>query len=218
MRVGVVVPTIRGRERSLERTLAAYRETLAAVDVELVLRIARNFRFWPSACNAATPLLLEAGCDVVHYGADDLVPLEGWLEPCLPLLEAGELPAPRVWDFQAPPPPRPDGAPSQALDGASGQLCRFTRVPILTAAMARRVGPWPEIAYYADCWLSDRARLLGWSTRVCAGYDFVHFWHPHGRLEQDGELGEAASAVWQMLSGRSPSELAVAAELDALRR
>lgn len=191
MKVGVVVPTISGREESLTRTLDAYRSTLAGVDY--VLTVPRNKRFWPVACNEGAELLLRDGCDVLHYGADDVVPRHGWLQAALPVLEAGELPAPRVWDHFW-----HDGpAHSQQIDGPVGALCYFSRVPILTADMAQRIGPWPEIAYFADCWLSDAARSFGWQTRVTAGYDFVHHWHQHGRLDGDPQLMEEARLGWQ---------------------
>lgn len=189
MKVGVVVPTIEGRDESLQRTLDAYRATLGGVDYELV--VLRNRRYWPVACNEATGMLLGA-VDVIHYGADDLVPLHGWLEAALPLLEAGELPAPQVWDyFHTEGPPQ-----SETIDGPPGSLCRFTRVPILTAEQAVAIGPWPEIAYFADCWVSDKARTLGYETRVAGGYSFVHHWHTVGRLDGDPVLMEEARRAW----------------------
>ena len=190
VRVGVVVPTIRGREASLRRTLDAYRETLAGVDYELL--VLHDRRFWPVACNEGTRAL-AASVDVIHYGADDLVPEPGWLGAALPVLEAGELPAPRVWDFYR----TEAGAQSQLIDGPVGALCNFTRVPILTSRMAEAIGPWPEIAYFADCWLSDAARARGWPTRVTEGYDFVHHWSQVGRLDGDPMLMEEARLGWQ---------------------
>ena len=185
----MVVPTISGREESLARTLDAYRATLAGVDYELL--VIRNRRFWPVACNEATELL-GSYVDVIHYGADDLVPRHGWLEAALPVLEEGELPAPRVWDYFW-----HDGpAHSQTIDGPVGAECRFTRVPILTAEQAAAIGPWPEIAYFSDCWLSDAARARGWPTRVTEGYDFVHHWSTIGRLDGDPELMEEARRGW----------------------
>jgi hypothetical protein len=200
LKVGVVVPTISGREESLQRTLDAYRATLAGVDY--VLTVPRNLPNWPTACNEGAQLLAADACDVLHYGADDLVPRHGWLEAALPVLDAGELPAPRVWNHHW-----NDGpAHSQVIDGPNGALCHFTRVPILTAAMAQAIGPWPEIAYFADCWLSDAARAYGgWETRVAEGYDFVHHWHQHGRLDGDPAVMERARIHWQEALNELPA-------------
>jgi hypothetical protein len=190
VKVGVVIPTIEGRERWLHQTLNAYHDTLAGQDYVLALYYGR--RFWPVACNEGTADLMSC-CDVIHYGADDLVPRHGWLKAALPVLEAGELPAPRVWDFFW----NEGEAHSQQIDGPVGAECRFTRVPILTAEMAATIGPWPEIAYFADCWLSDAARARGgWTTRVTGGYDFVHHWANVGRLDGDPELMEEARQGW----------------------
>ncbi len=190
LKLGVVVPTIRGREESLARTLAAYEATLAGADYELLT--VHDRPFWPVACNEGTAALLDR-CDLIHYGADDLVPLDGWLEAALPVLADGELPAPQVWDFFW-----NDGpAHSQTIDGPVGGECRFTRVPILTQAMAEAIGPWPEIAYFADCWVSDKARVLGWPTRVTEGYSFVHHWSQIGRLDGDARLMEEARRGWE---------------------
>ena len=200
MRVGVVVPTISGREESLQRTLDAYRETLAGLDY--VLAIVRDKPNWPTACNLGADRLAPDAVDVVHFGADDLVPRPGWLQAALPVLAEGELPAPRVWDYFW-----NDGpAHSQQIDGPVGALCHFTRVPILTWPMLQTIGPWPEIAYFADCWLSDAARAFGgWQTRVTEGYDFVHHWHQHGRLDGDPELMEEARLAWQRALDELPA-------------
>lgn len=183
VRLGIVIPTIAGREESLGRTISAY---MASSGDGAVLEVIKNQPSWPAACNVGRRAL-AGRADILHFGADDLVPQPGWLEPCLPVLEAGELPAPRVWNHER------EGIPwSEPLDGEPGSLTDFTRVPILTAAMAEQIGDWPEIVYYADCWVSAKARSLGWPTRVVAGYDFVHHWHPVGRLDGDVAALEAA--------------------------
>ena len=45
--------------------------------------------------------------------------------------------------------------------------------------------------YYADNWVSDRGRVLGYETRVTAGYAFVHHWHPVGRLDKGDWQGRS---------------------------
>ena len=181
MKLGVVVPTITGREESLERTLDAYSDTLRGQEWSLVTP--KDHPNWPAACNIGVQELTD--CDVIHYGADDLVPVGDWLAPCLPVLDVGELPAARVWNFEKPLGSRE--APTQEIDGPDGAVTRFTRVPILTRRMVEALGPWPEIVYYADVWVSVKAEWLGMITRVTRGYDFVHHWHQHGRLADEGE-------------------------------
>ena len=96
-------------------------------------------------------------------------------------LAAGYIPAPRLWDFTYDPAATPVNA---RADGPPGAITAFSRVPSMTREMAEAVGPWPIMDYYSDNWVSDKARVLGWETRVADGYRFVHHWHPVGRLDK----------------------------------
>lgn len=181
MKLSIVIPTITGREESLARMVAAYRER-TPVEIEVITP--KDYPCWPAGCNAGFP---ETTGDVIHYGADDLEPCPGWFDSVMAVFAAGELPAPQLWNFEKGP-----GEPvNRAADGPPGVITAFTRVPTLTRAMAEAIGPWPIIDYYADNWVSDKARVLGWETRVVEGYDFVHHWHPVGRLDHGDWVGRS---------------------------
>ena len=173
MKLSIVIPTISGREESLARMIEAYRERTPG-EPEIVTP--KDYPCWPAACNAG---YLDTTGDVIHYGADDLEPCDGWAEPMFATLAAGEIPAPQLWNFV-----RTDIRPvNEIADGPPGALTGFTRVPSLTRAMAEAIGPWPIMDYYADNWVSDKGRAVGYQTRVVDGYAFVHHWHPKGRLD-----------------------------------
>ena len=181
MRISVIMPTISGREDSLARMVAAYRER-TPYDLEIINP--KDHPSWPVACNAGQ--LLATG-DILHFGSDDLEPLEGWAEPMLACLADGYLPAPQLWDFAW-----SEAMPvNQSDDGRPGNFTAFTRVPALTRAMAEAIGPWPVMDYYADNWVSDKARSLGWETRVTEGYRFVHHWNQVGRLDKGDWQGRS---------------------------
>ena len=183
MRLSVVVPTISGREDSLARTLAAYEDTLYGCSNEII--IIQDAPTWPEACNMGYE---KAKADVVHFGADDLEPLPGWWKPALKhLKETDELPAAAVYN--------PDGVLSNEIDGANGDLVHFTRVPILRRDQYERIGSWPEIVYYADIWLSEKARTLGMRTRILYEYAFLHHWSQVGRVDSKVNLDEAGFAL-----------------------
>ena len=173
--ISVVIPTISGREASFEMVCAAYRRT----DVELVS--VKDYPSWSAGCNAA---IGQTTGDVIHFGADDLEPVPGWDAAALECLSAGEIPAAQVWDHRL-------GGPcaNEAEDGPAGSLTAFSRVPSLTREMADRIGPWPTFHYYADNWIGDKARALGYPIRVTAGYSFIHHWHPVGRLDAGDWIG-----------------------------
>ena len=168
--ISVVLPTIEGREDTLARAIASYEDTLTAVPHEIL--IIQDAPTWPSACNLGFE---KAEGDVIHFSADDLEALPGWHTEVRGVLDADELPAPKVLNHS------PDGEWDNRVDGADGALTHFTRIPIMTRSQYERIGPWPEFQYVADVWVSERARRLGIQTRMVHSYAFVHHWEQVGR-------------------------------------
>lgn len=181
--ITVVIPTISGREESLARAVSSYEDM--GVDCEII--VVKDEPTWPTACNVG---YAKSTGDVIHFSADDLEAIPGWWErPYEWLQKYNELPAPRVYNFSA------DGDFDNASDGEDEQLTHFTRIPIMTRAQYETIGPWPEINYYADIWLSEKARTLGIRTRMIYGYDFVHHWSQIGRMETKERFDEAGWAL-----------------------
>jgi hypothetical protein len=178
--LSVIIPTISGREESLARAAASYRETLAGVESEIV--VVKDEPSWPRACNVGYQ---QARGDVIHWTADDLEALPGWYTDIPSALERDELPAPAVHDY------RPDGPMANAEDGDDGDLTWFTRIPICRRDQAERIGLWPEITYYADIWFSEKARTVGIETRLLHSYRFVHHWSGIGRVDSTENLEQA---------------------------
>jgi hypothetical protein len=177
--LAVVIPTISGREESLEDVLAAYDRTLAGTKYELV--VVRNESSWPRACNVGYE---RTSADVIHFGADDLEPLPGWWPPAKEALESkDELPAARVMTS--------DGRFENREDGLDKALVWFTRVPILRRDQYERIGTWPEITYYADVWLSERANAIKIPTRIYYDYAFLHRRSSIGRVDSAQNLLDA---------------------------
>ena len=107
----------------------------------------------------------------------------GWWNEALPWLdEHDELPAPKVFNYSA------DGEWDNAVDGPDGGTPHFTRIPLMTRSQWERIGPWPEIDYGADVWLSERGRTLGIETRMFHTYAFVHHWNQVGRIDTPERL------------------------------
>lgn len=185
--LSVVIPTITGREESLERAWVAYLET-GPEDMEAV--IVENFPNWPAACNEG---FRQARGDRLHFTADDLEPLPGWWQEALPWLdEHDELPAPKVFNFSA------DGLWDNRVDGPDGGIPHFTRIPLMTRSQYERIGPWPEIPYASDVWLSERARTLGIETRMFHSYAFVHHWSQVGRIDGQENLALSERVLNQL--------------------
>jgi hypothetical protein len=175
--LSVVIPSIDGREDSLARARDAYLRT-GPTEMEII--VVRNLANWPAACNEG---YRRAVGDRLHFTADDLEPIEGWWQEALPWLdEHDELPAPRVFNHS------PDGVWDNAIDGADGAIPHFTRIPLMTRDQYERIGPWPEIPYASDVWLSERGRTLGIETRMFHSYAFVHHWSQVGRIDSQENL------------------------------
>lgn len=171
-----MLPTISGREESLARAIASYADTLTGCSHEVI--IVKDEPTWPEACNAG---YYQSKGDVILFSADDLEALPGWWKkPLKHLSEHDELPAPRVYDFKGEFGGRQF---SNSLDGQDGDIPPFTRIPIMRRDQWERIGPWPAMIYYADIWLSEKARTLGIETRMVYGFDFFHHWSEIGRVD-----------------------------------
>lgn len=221
--VSVIIPTIQGREDHFARCYHAYAATLVGYSFELVWVVDwpnwpaacnEGFRRIREGEGATKP---DSPEHLIHYTADDLVPHPGWFEAaCLELCEgwakrptiSGEtfgtvqeetwdrqpfVPAPYLYDADLEAGLMTDRWISEVAEGDHGTLVAFSRIPTLTFAQAERVGPWPEIDYYADCWLGEI--MAAWSPPIRArksrDYAFTHHWAQVGRLDSPERMAEA---------------------------
>lgn len=185
--LSIILPTIEGREESLERCWFAYSAT-APEEIEII--VVWDKANWPTACNEG---FRRAEGDYLHFTADDLEPLAGWWQEALAWLDSyDELPAPKVMNYSA------DGVWDNAVDGPDKGVPHFTRIPIMTCSQYERIGPWPEIDYGADVWLSEKGRTLGIETRMIHSYAFVHHWEQAGRIDTPERLAESARQLQEL--------------------
>jgi hypothetical protein len=175
--VAVVVPTIDGRERWLERIRAAYWRTAPYAHVY----VEKGHRSCGEAWLAGTKKAEQDGFDYLHFGSDDLEPQEGWLKPAIEAVDAGFIPAPLV--FHA------DGTLDSAGLAGFGQyrgpcedwqLVEGTTVPFMTREMWERIGMIP-VHYCSDLYVSTVGRKHGWETAIRTGMRFTHHVAPEGR-------------------------------------
>lgn len=177
-RISVVMPTITGREEMRGWITPLYQARAPGFEIEMCQPL--DYPNWPSGINAARPT-----GDYRLYTADDLEPLEGWADAMVAALDRGIVPCPQVWNWKQEGPPV-----NLSADGPPGSIAVFSRIPALTREMAEAIGPWPEsLSYFGDNWCSDVARLRGWESVVVAGFDFIHHWHQHGRLDGGDWVG-----------------------------
>lgn len=183
MRIGIVIPTIPGREASLKRCLGSY----AATDVELRFHVFRNSPCSGTGWRKGTAeLVKEYGApDYLHLTNDDCEAAHpDWWRDAVEACDNGQIPAPVVRN--------PDGS----LQSAGGDMnsgghllstvqpdgteVGFTTVPFLSWEQWKRIGML-DVHYCSDVWVSERGRQLGFPTVLRHGYEIVHHMHSVGR-------------------------------------
>jgi hypothetical protein len=171
MRIGVVIPTVGGREAEYETCRTAYRQ-LSPASTHIIGQ--RGFGSCGAAWASGAEWCLRNGADAIHFTADDLIPHRGWYEEALGLLEMGIAPAPvlvetdgRVWNTHEP----------------AGSLVAFPRVPFVLREWWDAMPPMLHIHYQSDCWVGDRLAEQGIRMLVCDSYRFTHTWAQPSRKD-----------------------------------
>lgn len=189
-RIGVVFPTVAGREDSLERAIRATcrPEAERLDDVQFGLRVYADLTSCGAAWNLGVQELLNAGAEYLLLSADDLEPRDpAWYRPALTACLRGTLPAARLY-----------GADGTEQDtGPPGSPAVFPRVPFLPATLAAEIFPIPPLHYYSDVWIGQVAERHGWGCEYVNGFEFTHHWAQPGRRtdpEPDRRLHEQALA------------------------
>jgi hypothetical protein len=165
MKVDVVIPTVAGREEHLERCMTAYQRT-AFGRVRLI--VIRDMDTCGLAWNAGAK---HARSDYLHFTADDLQPLDGWLQAAMGCTAQHALPAAVVTDARG----SNCGEHWGALPPDRTEV-RVGTVPFMAASAWPAIGPSLDGHYFTDNWISHRARAAGWPTVACLGYRFRHHW------------------------------------------
>ena len=176
--LGIVIPTIAGRERSLTRCLDAYTATTRHFPGGTHLQVVSD----APTCGIAWDVGAGMLPPVTHiaFAADDLEPQLGWWQPLLEAVEMGLCPTAIVLNA--------DGSLQSA--GMSGGHFRqtmpddwatveHTLTPFLTWEMWEQVRPIPhDLHYCTDWWICAR---LGVPAVVRTRSRIVHHDHPVGR-------------------------------------
>jgi hypothetical protein len=174
--ISLVVPTIRGREDLLERTVAAFKAT-AESDLEII--VPREYKTCGEAWNVGAE---TATGDYLCLAADDMEPVEGWEAAAIKAADDDVYPAPWIL--------RVDGTTEccgtlgagllldeSARDGLP--VCN-SPVPFMRREEWPHLGPTIPAHCYSDDFLGYRARLAGLRVEVRREYKFIHL---------DGQVG-----------------------------
>jgi predicted O-methyltransferase YrrM len=176
--IDLIVPTIPGREESLDRCLRSFERLKGGLNRIVVPESKTCGEGWIEG-------LARSEAPYVALVADDLECVsDSWAEVCIDTADMDCIPCPRVW--------APDGSiESQGGDmNAPGHIIQrhqkdrtgvdFTTVPFLSQKLADEIGMIPT-QYACDVWVSYRGRQLGYDTMLRHGYDLVHYQEQVGR-------------------------------------
>ena len=179
MSISVVIPTIKGREKLAEQTVAAFRATLPGPDLQIVLvkermTIGRAWNDGVPACDG----------DYLMLAADDILPHPGWHEAAVAAAREDYYPAPRI--------DKADGSilATGSMGGgwiltgcADGAPVVSSQFPFMRREVWAEIGPSLEIHYFADDYLAARARSCGLIPIYREGYRLTHLEGITGRAE-----------------------------------
>ena len=177
--IDAIIPTIPGREDSLERLLSSLRAVTANPLTEIIVKDSETCGWgWRKGLESTRADYVLLACDDQEFIGD------AWDEAATAAVDQGFLPCPRVW------------MPNGGIASQGGDMRSFahiiqrpqkdwtpvdyTTIPFMSREQAERIGMLP-VHYCSDVWVSYRGRQLGYETCLRHGYDVVHYEHPVGR-------------------------------------
>lgn len=161
--ISVVIPTVEGREKSLDRCVKAYEKTYD--DIEILV--------YPNTGHPCGEAWIKGGQDAkgdyIHITSDDAVPHKGWAEAAMECVDRGDIPAATVW-----------GIPGGMFNTICHLLPRMADVPnVLMPFLSREqfeLGDWLlPIHYGTDDWVTYVARMRGMNVMRLDAYAFDHY-------------------------------------------
>src|SRR4030095_9075877 len=162
--ISIIIPTVKGREFSLDRCIKGYQETFD--DIEILV--------YPNDGNTCGTAWLkgaaEASGDYLHWTADDIVPHPGWAEAAMDCVDGGDIPAATVYGM-------PDGAVFNTICHLLPQMADVPNVlvPFLSREQFE-LGQWLlPIHYGTDDWVTYVARMRGLEVRRLDAFAFDHW-------------------------------------------
>lgn len=177
--IGVVIPTISGRELLLESTVEGYNNQDAETRVYVVSGAKTIGAGWQMGAEAA----IRDGVEFVHMSADDVIPSPGCMAAAVDCVtNAGVLPSPRLLNR--------DGSVLACGTLGAGQLLQDVPLgtpvassgfPFLPAELATAIMPLPAIHYYCDDFIGWMGRQYDWPTVAVPDYEFRHMEGSVGR-------------------------------------
>ena len=171
--IDLVIPTVSGREATLERCVESYLANTApdVLNVIIIRDEETCGKAWRKGMELSTAPYIALSCDDLELTSAT------WAGACCESADEGFLPCPIVY--------RPDGS----LESCGGDVrvgahlisneqpdktpCDFSVVPFMSRKQADAIG-MVDSHYKSDVYVSHRGRQLGYETHVRTAYAFTH--------------------------------------------
>jgi GT2 family glycosyltransferase len=177
--ISVVVPTIKGREDLCQKTIASFRATVPADELQIIIVKDRKAigTAWNDGAEAAQG-------EYLMLAADDVIVHPGWAEAAIEAADRSLYPAPRLQKI--------DGSVLATGSMGGGWLLTdcadwapvvSSQFPFFSHYVWQEMGPCLDIHYFADDYLAARARSLGMNVVYREPYRITHLEGVAGRDE-----------------------------------
>lgn len=172
MKVGIVLPTVPGRERVFDRVYGAF-EATCPPGWEFDIVVPEGFPTVGLAWNDGAADVIDS--DYLFFAIDDAEPHLGWAETAARTVDAGYVPAPRSVFADG----SLEGCGSLGFgqhlpECADKTPCRNAGIIFVKPAWYEEVGPFLPIHYAADDDWNWRAALHGYQMIYRSGMVFTH--------------------------------------------
>ena len=178
--IDAIIPTIPGREDSLERLIHSLRLRTYSELNPIVIDDSESCGWgWAKGLERVEGDYVLYACDDQQFVGD------GWDQAARVAADQDLIACPRVWlpDGRV----ESQGGDMEAFAHIIGRPQKdwtpvdYTTVPFLSASAARAIGMLADCHYATDVWVSYRGRQLGYETALRHGFDVVHHREMHGR-------------------------------------
>lgn len=209
MKVGIVLPTVSGRERVFDRVYSAF-EATCPDGWEFDITVPEGFKTVGEAWNEGAIDVLDS--DYLFFAIDDAEPHPGWAEVAARTVDAGYVPAPRSVFA--------DGTLEGCGSLGFGQHlpecldktpCRNSGIIFIKPEWYLEVGPFLPIHYACDDDYNHRLILHGYQLLYRSGMVFTHHHersatqHVRSAAQSHIDAFIKHAATLQMPKGRVPA-------------
>lgn len=217
--IGVVIPTIPGRETLLSQAMVGYQSSLVRLYVE------RNSPSCGEGWQRGGDRAFGEGMEAVLLAADDTCPVHvcqlckrpcitvgvhpnivtrcpvhgsrgkpvDWWRSPFSMLSNTQFPCPSIWTRY--PSVFQTSGGHWGLNGPAPANFRATNnpFPFLNHELWEAVQPIPPFNHYCDLWVTEKAVDAGYPAMVCAGFELIH-----SVISPDAEGENAAYERWRV--------------------